>query len=167
MDRKKTENKSAGAAPLRYSFSSGATIEIIHEGKSMRAVKRQLLVNRIVLLVIGTVVFSSCTLGTDTSQPATIAIVSGDGQTAAVNTPLPDSLVVVIVGSFYEPIPDETVSWTIVAPGGGSLSAVTSQTDQNGVAWTRYTAGATAGAVKIQAKISALSPIFFDATVTP
>jgi hypothetical protein len=133
----------------------------------MLAVKRQLLVNRIVLLVIGTVGFSSCTLGTDTSQPATLAIVSGDGQSAAVNAPLPDSLVVVIVGSFFEPIPDETVTWTIVAPGGGSLNPVTSQTNENGIAWARYTAGATAGAVKIQAKISSLSPVFFDATVTP
>jgi len=133
----------------------------------MHAVKRQLLVNRIIPLVIAAVTLYGCTLGTDVSQPATLAIVSGDGQTAAVNTPLPDSLVVVVVGSFFEPIPDETVSWTIVAPGGGSLSPVTSQTNENGVAWTRYTAGATAGAVKIQAKIATLSPIFFDATVTP
>ena len=132
----------------------------------MRAVNRQMLVNRIFPLVIATVALSGCTLGTDLSQPATMAVVSGDSQTAAVNTALPDSLTVVVVGSFFEPIPDETVTWTVVS-GGGSLNPVTSQTDQNGVAWTRYTAGATAGAVKIQAKVSSLPPIFFDATVTP
>jgi hypothetical protein len=153
--------------PLRYSFSNRVTVEIIHEGKPMHALKRQLLVNRIIPLVIATVALSGCTLNTDLSGPATIAIVSGDTQTTPVNTALPDSLTVVVVGSFFEPIPGETVTWTIVAPGGGSLNPVTSQTDQYGVAWTRYTAGATAGAVKIQAKVSTLSPVFFDATVTP
>lgn len=132
----------------------------------MRAVKRQLLVSRVIQLLIATAALSACTLNTDLSKPATIAIVSGDTQTAAVNAPLPDSLTVVVVGSFFEPIPDETVTWTVVS-GGGSLNPVTSQTDQNGVAWTRYTAGATAGAVKIQAKVSSLPAVFFDATVTP
>ncbi|HEY8850651.1 MAG TPA: hypothetical protein VIM36_00605 [Gemmatimonadaceae bacterium] len=132
----------------------------------MRAVKRQMLVNPIIPFVLATVTLSGCTLGTDISQPSTMAIVSGDSQTAAVNTPLPDSLTVVVVGSFYEPIENETVTWTVVA-GGGSLTSPTSQTDVNGLAWTRYTAGSTAGAVKIQAKVGSLAPIFFDATVTP
>ena len=42
-----------------------------------------------------------------------------------------------------------------------------SGTDANGVAWSRYTAGATPGAVKIQAKVSSLPAVFFDVTVTP
>jgi hypothetical protein len=120
-----------------------------------------------VLLIIAALAFSSCTLGTDVSLPSTIAIVSGDGQTAAVNSPLPDSLAVIVVGSFNEPLENVPIGWSVVAPGAGTLSAVISQTDQNGVAWTRYTAGATAGAVKIQARVSGLSPVFFDATVTP
>ena len=132
----------------------------------MRAVKRQMLVNRIIPVVLATVALSGCTLGTDISQPSTMAIVSGDSQTAPVNTALPDSLTVVVVGSFYEPIENETVTWTVVS-GGGTLTAPTSQTDVNGLAWMRYTAGSTAGAVKIQAKVASLSPIFFDATVTP
>jgi len=132
----------------------------------MRAVKRQMLVNRIIPVVLATVALSGCTLGTDISQPSTMAIVSGDSQTAPVNTALPDSLTVVVVGSFYEPIENETVTWTVVS-GGGMLTAPTSQTDVNGLAWTRYTAGSTAGAVKIQAKVGSLAPIFFDATVTP
>ena len=67
---------------------------------------------------------------------------------------------------FYEPIDNETVTWTVVS-GGGSVNPVTSQTNQYGLAWTRYTAGAIAGAVKIQVKVSSLPPIFFDVTVTP
>jgi hypothetical protein len=132
----------------------------------MRAVKRQMLVNQLITLVIATVAVSGCTLGTGISQPSTMAVVSGDSQTAPVNTALPDSLTVVVVGSFYEPIENETVTWTVVS-GGGSLTSPTSQTNVNGLAWMRYTAGSTAGAVKIQAKVSSLAPIFFDATVTP
>jgi hypothetical protein len=133
----------------------------------MRALKRQILVNRIILLGVATAALYGCTLATDASGPATIAIVSGDPQTAPVNTPLPDSLAVIVVGAFFEPIPDETVTWTIVAPGVGSLNALTSVTNQNGLAWTRYTTGAAAGAVKIQAKVAALPAVFFDVTVTP
>src|SRR2546423_3631117 len=139
----------------------------IDRRNSMLAAKRRLLVNRVIPVVIATVALHGCTLNTDLSHPATIAIVSGDAQTAAVNTALPDSLTVIGVGAFFEPIPDATVTWTIVAPGGGSLSSVTSQTDQYGLAWTRYTAGATAGTVKIQAQGSTLPPGFFYVTVTP
>jgi hypothetical protein len=132
----------------------------------MHAVNRQMLVNRIIPLIFATVALSGCTLGTDTSQPSTMAVVSGDTQTAPINTALTDSLMVVVVGSFYEPIENEPVTWTVVS-GGGSVTPATSQTNQNGLAWTWYTAGSTAGAVKIQAKVSNLAPVFFDATVTP
>jgi hypothetical protein len=125
-----------------------------------------MLVNRKLLLIVATLALSGCTLGTDVSQPSTIAIVGGDSQTVPVNTPLPDSLSVVVVGSFNEPIENETITWTVVS-GGGSVNPLTSQTDGNGVGWTRYTAGAAPGAVKVQAKVSSLPAVFFDATVTP
>jgi hypothetical protein len=133
----------------------------------MRLVKRQTLVTRIIPFVVATVALSSCTLNTDLSGPAAIVILSGNTQTTPVNTALPDSLVVVVVGSFFEPIQNQTVTWTVVAPGGGSVNPLTSVTDIHGAAWTRYTAGATAGAVQIQAKVGSLSPVIFDATVTP
>ncbi|MDB4869628.1 MAG: hypothetical protein JWL97_632 [Gemmatimonadales bacterium] len=132
----------------------------------MHAMNRQMLFNRKILLLSATLALSGCTLGTDTSQPSTMAIVSGDSQTAPVNTALPDSLSVIVVGSFYEPIGNETVTWTVLS-GGGSVNPLTSQTNANGVAWTRYTAGASPGAVKIQAKVSSLPAIFFDVSVTP
>jgi hypothetical protein len=125
-----------------------------------------MMVDRKILLLLASLALSGCTLGTDASQPSTMAVVTGDSQTAPVNTALPDSLSVVVVGSFYEPIGNETVTWTVVS-GGGSVVPPTSQTDANGLAWTRYTAGATPGAVKIQAKVSSLPAVFFDATVTP
>ena len=132
----------------------------------MRAMNRQVLANRIIPFVIATVALSGCTLGIDPSRPSTIAIVSGNAQTAAVNAPLPDSLGVIVVGLFNEPFENETVTWSVVS-GGGSVTPATSQTNQSGLAWTRYTAGSTAGAVKIQAKFGALPPVVFDETVTP
>jgi Bacterial Ig-like domain (group 1) len=133
----------------------------------MQLMKRQPLFSRMVPLVITMLALSGCTLNTDLSGPATIQIVSGDGQTQPVNMALPSALTVIVVGSFFEPIPNETVTWSIVAPGGGSLNPLTSVTDQNGVASTSYTTGAAAGAVKVQAKVNALPAVFFDVTVTP
>jgi len=133
----------------------------------MQLMKRQPLFSRMLPLVIAMSALSGCTLTTDPSGPSTIAITGGDSQTQPVNTTLPTALRVIVVGSFYEPIPSETVIWSIVAPGGGSLNPLTSLTDQNGVASTSYTTGATPGAVKIQAKVKALPAVFFDVTVTP
>jgi hypothetical protein len=133
----------------------------------MRAVNRQLLVKRLLPLLIATTALSGCSLNTDLSGPTSIIILNGQNQTAAVNTALPTALTVVVVGSFLEPIPDQPVTWSIVAPGGGSLSTLTSMTDEHGTASTTYTTGSTAGAVKIQANSNALSPVLFDVTVTP
>jgi hypothetical protein len=133
----------------------------------MRLVKRQTLLTRIILPLMVTVALFGCNLDTGPSGPAAIVVLSGDAQTTPVNTALRDSLAVVVVGSYFDPMQGQTVTWTIVAPGGGSLNPLTSLTDQNGIAWTRYTAGATAGAVQIQAKVGTVSPVVFNATVTP
>jgi hypothetical protein len=167
MDRKKRESKSAEIALRRYSFSSLGSIETTHEGESMRVVKRQLLATRIIAFIVATVALSGCSLNTDLSGPTSIIILNGQGQTAATSTTLPTALTVVVVGSFLEPIPDQPVTWSIVAPGGGSLSTLTSVTDEHGTASTSYTTGSTAGAVRIQANSNALPAAFFDVTVTP
>jgi hypothetical protein len=113
------------------------------------------------------VALSGCTLGIDPSGPASIIIVAGTPQSAPVNTTLTTALTVVIVGPFLEPIAGETVTWSVVAPGGGTLTPLTSVTDQTGIASTSYTTGATAGDVQIQAKHSALPPVYFNITVNP
>jgi hypothetical protein len=132
----------------------------------MRAPKRQIVFHRTFLLV-AIVALSGCSLNVDPSGPASIIIISGTPQSAAVNTTLPTPFTVVVVNPFLEPIAGETVTWSVVAPGGGTLNPLTSVTDQNGTASTSYTTGATAGAVQIQAKHAALPAVYFNVTVNP
>ena len=131
----------------------------------MRLIKRQSLVNRILTLVVATATLSGCSLNTDIGGPTAILILNGQNQTAAPSTPLPTAFTVVVVGSFNVPMPDQPVTWLIVAPGGGSLSTASSVTDQNGIASTTYTTGTTAGTVKIQASSNSLTPVLFNVTV--
>ena len=132
----------------------------------MRAVKRQLLVNRTIALVLATVALSGCSLNVDPSAPAAIIIVTGQNQTAAINTMLPVDLSVAVTTQFGQPLVGQTVTWT-VATGGGTLSPVTSVTSNNGIASSSYTTGTTSGAVTIQAKSNGLPPVTFTETVTP
>ena len=131
----------------------------------MRLVKRQQLVNRILTLVVATAALSGCSLNTDIGGPTTILILNGQNQMAPTSTSLPTAFTVVVVGSFNVPMPDQPVTWSIVAPGGGSLSTTSSVTDQNGLASTTYTTGATAGTVQIQASSNSLTPVLFNVTV--
>ena len=133
----------------------------------MRLVKRQQLVNRMLTLIVATAALSGCSLNTDIGGPTAIVILNGQNQMAATSTTLPTAFTVLVVGSFNVPMPDEPVTWSIVAPGGGSLSTTSSVTDQNGLASTTYTTGSTAGAVKIQASSNSLTPVLFNVTVTP
>ena len=131
----------------------------------MRLVKRQRLVNRILALVVASAALSGCSLNTDIGGPKAIVILGGQDQQAATNTALPTAFTVVVVGSFNVPMPDEPVTWLIVAPGGGALSTTSSVTDQNGLASTTYTTGSTAETVHIQASSNSLTPVLFNVTV--
>ena len=131
----------------------------------MRLVKRQRLVNRILAVIAVTAALSSCSLNTDIGGPTAIVILNGQNQTAATSTTLPTAFTVVVVGSFNVPMPDQPVTWTIVAPGTGSLSTASSVTDQDGIASTTYTTGSTAGTVQIQASSPSLDPVLFYVTV--
>jgi hypothetical protein len=133
----------------------------------MREVKRHARVNRTIALVVATVALFGCSLNVDPTGPASIIIVAGTPQSAPINTALPTALKVVIVGPFLEPIAGETVTWSVVSPGGGTLAPLVSVTDATGIASTSYTTGATAGSVQVQAKHSALPAVYFDITVTP
>jgi hypothetical protein len=132
----------------------------------VRLVKRQLLVNRMIALIVATAALSGCSLNTDIGGPTAIVILNGQGQSAATSTTLPTAFTVVVVGSFNVPVPDQPVTWSIVAPGTGTLSTTSSVTDQNGIASTTYTTGSTAGAVKIQASSNSLTPVLFNVTVS-
>lgn len=95
-----------------------------------------------------------------------LAGVSGDGQTAAVGTELPQPLVVQVTDAFGNPIEGVTVTWT--AEGGGTVSAPSTVTDAEGRTSVTRTLGSTAGAQTTLASSEGLagSPVVFTHAAT-
>lgn len=95
-----------------------------------------------------------------------ISLVSGDGQSAPANTALPAPLVVGITDAFGNPVAGATVQWTAVE--GGSVSAPSTTTDDQGHASVLRTLGGTAGLQTTQASAEGLagSPVVFSHTAT-
>ncbi|HTM84658.1 MAG TPA: Ig-like domain-containing protein, partial [Mycobacterium sp.] len=81
---------------------------------------------------------------------ASIAIVSGNNQRGTVGAPLADSLEVRVLDQAGRPVPDQPVSWTVVA-GGGSVAA-SSTTNADGRAAASWTLGSGAGTQRVEAK---------------
>jgi hypothetical protein len=117
------------------------------------------------VFLIAVVAATGCSLNTDVMGPAVLIKVSGDAQSAAINTLFPGTLSVVVANQFGEPLAGETVNWRIVS-GGGALSAATVQTDESGAASVSYTSGATTGSVVIEARVSGVPALTFNLTVT-
>jgi hypothetical protein len=86
--------------------------------------------------------------------PASLIVVSGNNQTATVNTALPQSLVVQVTDQGGTPI--SGVSVTFSAPS-GTFAGNPATTDSNGNATVNYTTGTTAGAITITASVNALN----------
>jgi PKD repeat protein len=95
-----------------------------------------------------------------------IALVSGNDQSAPVNSVLPDPLVVQVTDEFGNPIPNVTITWT--AEGGGSVSEASTQTGANGQASVTRTLGPVAGQQTTLATAEGLagSPVTFTHTAT-
>ena len=77
--------------------------------------------------------------------PASIALVSGDGQAGQVGTALAQDFVARVDGTGGTPVSGVTVTWA-VASGGGTITPTTDQTDANGLTNARLTLGPSAGA---------------------
>lgn len=84
--------------------------------------------------------------------PAALVIVSGNGQTAPVTAPLPDSLVVRVTDSESRPVEGVKVAFTPTL-GGGDAAPDTGLTNADGRAGTRWVLGSVAGDQRIQAKV--------------
>lgn len=97
--------------------------------------------------------------------PAAISIVSGNNQTAANLTVLPQPLVVKVVDSYGNPVANVSVTFSD-GGAGRSFSADPVVTTSIGTATVSYTAGSTAGTVTITATASGVStPASFTETV--
>jgi hypothetical protein len=97
-----------------------------------------------------------------TDGPPRIRLVRGNGQLGNTDAPLPDSLVVQVVDSANNGIPDRTVTW-VVANGGGRANPETSTTDQDGYASAAWILGSSAGPNALSAVAPGAEPVTFTA----
>jgi hypothetical protein len=95
----------------------------------------------------------------------TVRIVSGNAQTAPVQSTLPAPLVVMAVDINNIPVPGTAVTFSD-AGAGGSFSNSPVATDANGKASTSYVTSSNAARIKITAAASGAKPAVFTETVT-
>jgi PKD repeat protein len=108
------------------------------------------------------VTFIHSALAGDASR---LALVSGDNQTGQVGTQLPAELVVRVIDGEGNGVPNTAVAW-LVATGGGSVIPTNSNTDQDGRASARWTVGGSPGPNRLDAVVSGVGVVSFDATAT-
>ncbi len=89
--------------------------------------------------------------------------ISGDEQEGSSGTTLANPLVVEVWDLYDNPLPDETVTFSIDA-GGGTLSETTATTDIDGRASTTLTLGRDPGRNTVVARVAELKPVVFSAT---
>jgi VCBS repeat-containing protein len=96
---------------------------------------------------------------------AQLVIVSGDNQTAAVGSALPESLVVRVTDELDNPVAGVEVTWSV--GGGGSISPSTVVSDADGLAAAERVLGNASGTQTAQASSSGLTPVTFSHTAEP
>lgn len=99
------------------------------------------------------------------AAPASLAIVSGSGQSAAPGARLPDSLVVRVIDAFNNPVKDAAVTWTALGDA-GTVSPTSTKTDAAGRAAAAWTLGATGGPKEVRAAVQGITPVEFKAAGT-
>ncbi|HEV7365316.1 MAG TPA: Ig-like domain-containing protein [Gemmatimonadales bacterium] len=118
-----------------------------------------------VLLALG-----ACSSSSDPQPlvPSSIKILSGNGQSGRVGSPLPDSLRVEVTDAAGNGAQGVGVSWSVLA-GGGSIAPSSSVTNASGVASAAFTLGPAQGEQRAQAEASAVSgsPVVVTATGVP
>jgi len=96
-------------------------------------------------------------------SPASLAIVSGNGQTAIGGSLLPNPLVTKLTDQYSNPVPGITVLFS-VASGAGSLSASSVITDSNGRAQVIWRLGSVGAEHAVHASAGTLPAVTFTAT---
>lgn len=124
----------------------------------MRQVPCSLLASFVVIAVV-----AACGDSGGPSGPAAVSIVSGNSQSARINSQLAQPLVVRVTGSGGGGFQGATVAWAVTS-GPATVSPVSIQTDADGRASTLVSLGATAGAVTVSATVSGLTPVSFAVT---
>ena len=91
---------------------------------------------------------SSWTLLAGNDALNTIAIISGNNQTAMVGSVLPQQLVIQLKGTSGVPLANTPIRFTVTS-GGGSLTSAPTQTDSSGEASVTWTLGAIPGLERV------------------
>jgi hypothetical protein len=104
----------------------------------------------------------------ENQQAASIAVVSGNGQSGTAGSVLNQPLVVLVTNGLDHPVEGQGVVFEIQS-GGGAVSPDTALTDVDGHASTSWSLGRSAGAQQLQARafgngVSGTVAIKFDAT---
>jgi hypothetical protein len=105
---------------------------------------------------------------THTAMPgsaASLVLVSGNAQSAAPGSELPDPVVVRLVDEQGNGMPNRAVTW-VIGTGGGNVSPATDETDAAGLASARWTLGPSAGPNTLNAVVSGVDVLTFTATGT-
>jgi len=162
---------------ITVNFSVTAGAASLSSGTATTASDGKTQVNVTLGTAPGTVTISASVTGVSPAQTFTAtatvgpavapAIVSGNGQTAAVGTLLTDPLIVKVADQYGNPLVGVAVSFTVTA-GGGTLSPASMVTNSSGQAQVTLTLGTTAGTVTVNGTISGVAtPATFTATATP
>ena len=109
---------------------------------------------------------TSSTVSVSAGAAASLAVSTGNGQTATVGASLATAPSVVARDASNNPVAGVSVTFT-VSTGGGSVTGATATTDASGIAAAgSWTLGTAAGANTLSASASGLTPITFTATAT-
>lgn len=124
------------------------------------------------LLLLGIALLPSCgssssnPSGPESGPPANLIIVSGNSQSASINSELRNSLVVQVKDAYSRAVPGISVRWAVTS-GGGSIEPDSSVTDDLGRALTRWTLGYELGQQTISVSVEGLAPLQFQAVCKP
>ncbi len=98
---------------------------------------------------------------TPPTMPVQIEASGGTGQSGVLGSVLPLPLSVLVSDQSASPVPDVTVTWSVLE-GGGTVTP-TSTTNSAGTASATFTLGPTVGEQQVQALVPGLPPVVFTA----
>lgn len=141
----KTQTNSSGVASTNYTLSTTPGVYTITAASKGYA----------------SAIFTVTATG---SSPASVAIASGNNQSAPVKSSLNSPLKVKVKDAAGNGVAGVSVTFSD-GGAGGTISTATVTTDSGGFASTTYTTGTKAGSVSITAAVNGLTPAAFKATV--
>jgi len=124
---------------------------------------------RSALLSAALLVLSACAgenVSGPPATPASLRVDSGNAQEGVVGQALPNPVAITVLDVGGRPIQDARVTFSL-APGGGTLTPSSMQTNSNGQAQAQWTLGTQTGTVVATANVTGVTSATFTATVRP